>query len=298
MNGRYEDRGRAQRMKRWPFWLADMVLVGAAITLAVSHGQPLSAMQMGWVVLAVGWGATLSVLPEVLDGLRRRHRASMDSQATEKLQKQLHRVEFRLAELEQKAGTFQAPDLSRHFQDLREKAATDQLEQADEKSAARPVAATPRPAIAALNASEEPGTAASTQGPVPAQDSGQDLPPELAAFLGESAPEEASQRSSVSPDKDAAKPVVTAAPPVRSSTVEAPAAQADTASALQDRLPPKTSVRELLRHAEAKRESNLPTSLDEIETAGSSSGMMKRALRRSGSVGASRSVNRLIQGGK
>lgn len=55
--------GKIPTMSRMPFWFADAVLLLTAAVLVYVGGRPLRAWEMVAVVVCVGWGAWLAVLP-------------------------------------------------------------------------------------------------------------------------------------------------------------------------------------------------------------------------------------------
>jgi molecular chaperone GrpE (heat shock protein) len=55
------------RVPKWPFWLADAILIAAAAGLVYQARHPISATEVSWVMAAVALGTLLACLPFILE---------------------------------------------------------------------------------------------------------------------------------------------------------------------------------------------------------------------------------------
>lgn len=252
-------------LPKWPFFLADASLVLTGILLAVLSDGPLTPLRMALVVLAVGWGGCLAVLPYVLEYSRKAGSTTVADTETADWMNRLYRLEFRLAELEDRDGAVARGDIRENFAKLREDRAAGDTEtlttDADKPWVPRPAS---RP-----NAKPEtsPAKPAATRPkpdrqPVVSQEADPALPPELAAFLAGGQPDAAStkQPASVSAEINTA------------STKQPTASSAETASsALSAKADPATESDSSAKSAETdstitSAETDAAASLAEIDS--------------------------------
>ncbi|MGF1451531.1 MAG: hypothetical protein ACFB21_05595 [Opitutales bacterium] len=98
-------RDKAQRrLPKWPFWVADALLVLGAASIGIISGQPLTPLAMGLIIGGVALGGLLGALPYVLEFFANPEASGELSQENAKLWQRLQRLEFRLGDLEAAAG--------------------------------------------------------------------------------------------------------------------------------------------------------------------------------------------------
>lgn len=55
------------KLAKWPFYLGDALLLGAACFISAQKSLPMASWQIGFIVLCVAGGATLAILPFLLE---------------------------------------------------------------------------------------------------------------------------------------------------------------------------------------------------------------------------------------
>ena len=293
------NRQRTIHLARWPFFLGDALLVAAAVTLAMTQGGPLAWPEMLVIVLAVALGALLGSAPYAIEAILRSRAAVTAVGEAGELTKRLHRLEFRLAELEE-IGRSQASasPLAPATTTATPKASTPP-EGTSDAAAEAPLL----PSADALFPGRIEGTRPKAAGARPVSK------PTRAQPAAEAVPEVPLKPEAATAGKDTSPEPAPASPDAPAESPPEPDVDEEPQNPLKTRLGTRASVHELLglppkpavNPAEATSDptaaTDEPTSIDEVPPSPQSGTLMRRALRSGTAAASPRGVHGLIRRG-